>query len=406
MQYVNDDMDELYRRAAEGYPLNTGGADWNKIQTALKDPHSGGEEKKSNNRKFLWLFLLLPLGLVCNRYFIYNEGDVANLTASAPHITKAGTGVKKVNTFSATKNSAATIDAVVTDSAFQTRSEKLTAASVTRMQVAENKVTQLSANTAFDLNNQSAAAIGQEDDRQFTKYIDKGFPQFGLSLDPLKASAKTSLQFDEPVDQPKPVEKNRKRFYAGLIGGVDATTIKLQKFEDAGYDYGILFGYALNKKWSLETGIYHDKKFYYSKGEYFNTAKLYMPPNSEITEVKGNCKMFEIPVSLRYNFPARKKASFFTTAGVSSYFMTLQNYDYTYLYRTTGQQAVYSKSYPNSSSYFFSIVQVSGGYSHRVGKIGDLRIEPYLKIPLRGVGTGQLPLTSAGLHIGITKNLF
>src|SRR3954470_3511474 len=112
MQYVNEDMDELYRKAAEGYPLNTGGADWNKIQAALKDPSVGGEEKKGNNRKFLWLLLLLPLGLVCNRYFIYNEGDVAKITASNPSASKAGTEVKKTQSSSGTESPSTTNDVV------------------------------------------------------------------------------------------------------------------------------------------------------------------------------------------------------------------------------------------------------------------------------------------------------
>ena len=37
MQYVNDDMDELFRRAAKDYPLNTNSADWEKVKNKLAD---------------------------------------------------------------------------------------------------------------------------------------------------------------------------------------------------------------------------------------------------------------------------------------------------------------------------------------------------------------------------------
>jgi hypothetical protein len=37
MQYVNDDMDELFKRAAENYPLDTNSANWNKVLAALKN---------------------------------------------------------------------------------------------------------------------------------------------------------------------------------------------------------------------------------------------------------------------------------------------------------------------------------------------------------------------------------
>jgi hypothetical protein len=45
----------------------------------------------------------------------------------------------------------------------------------------------------------------------------------------------------------------------------------------------------------------------------------------------------------------------------------------------------------------------SAGYEQYLGKLGSLRIEPYLRIPLAGMGTGNLPITSAGLNIGITR---
>ena len=42
MQFVNDDMDDMYRRAAEEYPLKTDSGDWNKV---LEKMQSDGKEK-------------------------------------------------------------------------------------------------------------------------------------------------------------------------------------------------------------------------------------------------------------------------------------------------------------------------------------------------------------------------
>jgi hypothetical protein len=68
-----------------------------------------------------------------------------------------------------------------------------------------------------------------------------------------------------------------RRFYAGIVGAVDGTTIKFQKIEEAGYSYGILLGYQFNRRWSIETGLNKNRKYYYSEGQYFNTSHLYMP---------------------------------------------------------------------------------------------------------------------------------
>ena len=110
-------------------------------------------------------------------------------------------------------------------------------------------------------------------------------------------------------------------FYAGIMGGVDATTIKFQKIEGVGYDYGLLLGYAFNKSWSVEAGLFMDHKNYYSDGKYYKATGIYMPPNSKITQVDGSCRMLEIPLAIRYNFRSPKKSNWFATAGISSYLM-------------------------------------------------------------------------------------
>ena len=69
MQHVNDDMDELFRRAAEGYPLNTDSADWNAVVKKLELERSLPAKKENRNKNYkhlLWLLLLLPLGVYKN----------------------------------------------------------------------------------------------------------------------------------------------------------------------------------------------------------------------------------------------------------------------------------------------------------------------------------------------------
>ena len=64
------------------------------------------------------------------------------------------------------------------------------------------------------------------------------------------------------------------------------------------------------------------------------------------------------------------------------------------------------KKEKQGARHYFSIMHLSGGITRPLGKIGDLRIEPYFKIPLTGLGSGKLPLLSTGIHLGITRKLF
>ena len=89
---------------------------------------------------------------------------------------------------------------------------------------------------------------------------------------------------------------------------------------------------------------------------------------------------------------------------MSYYFINKENYDYRY--SIYGQQKDSNLSVNDNSKIWASVLNISLGYSHNIGKTGSLRIEPYIKIPFRGIGVGSLPITSSGVYLGFTKNLF
>ncbi len=68
MQHLDNDMDELFQRAAENYPLKKGDGDWESIAKRIadrSDPPAIVAASKSNGRKKITaLFLLLFVGAV------------------------------------------------------------------------------------------------------------------------------------------------------------------------------------------------------------------------------------------------------------------------------------------------------------------------------------------------------
>lgn len=70
MQPVNDDMDHLFRQAANDYPLNTQGADFDKLQQRMQAESDKVPVKKEHKRRFAWLLLLLlPLPFICEHHY-------------------------------------------------------------------------------------------------------------------------------------------------------------------------------------------------------------------------------------------------------------------------------------------------------------------------------------------------
>jgi hypothetical protein len=116
--------------------------------------------------------------------------------------------------------------------------------------------------------------------------------------------------------------------------------------------------------------------------------------------VAGYCQMWELPLLVRYNFALKPTSSFFVSTGLSSYFMKHQAYTYDY----KNNQGVWGSSSWSSDSTFnhvFSILDLSAGFEKKIGKHISLQVEPYARIPLSGVGFGDIRLSSYGLNLNV-----
>ena len=195
-----------------------------------------------------------------------------------------------------------------------------------------------------------------------------------------------------------------KKVYLGLLGGPDLSTVKNNSISKVGYSFGLLAGYKAGKRVSIETGLMWSKRFYKSEGKYFNTKKLPIPAYVKIIELDGFCQMYELPIGVTYNFKSGRKNTLFSAVGFSTYFM--KNEDYSYKYISYGQQNSRYVRYNNSANNWFSILNISVGLNKKIAKNALLRVQPYIKIPLKGIGIGSLPVSGGGLYAGVVKNIF
>ena len=208
-------------------------------------------------------------------------------------------------------------------------------------------------------------------------------------------------------DSSKPKTKATSHYlYAGILAAPDLSTVKFQSTNGVGTTFGILIGYAFNSHWAIETGAYVERKRYYTGGEYFSTKKVYVSNNVELLSVDGSCYMWEIPLNVRYNFNPQGKTRWFATAGLSTYLMNREKYNYDAKYYNGSWTWTGHWDLKKPSQYPFSIVGVSAGFEQRLGKLGNLRVEPYVRLPLGGIGTGSLPIMSTGINIGLTRKLW
>ena len=200
------------------------------------------------------------------------------------------------------------------------------------------------------------------------------------------------------------LQKAKPSFYVGILGSPDLSTIKWQSVKNVGTRFGLLLGYSFNSRWSIESGAYYSRKNYYTDGEYFDKTNAYILKYVDQLKVNGVCNMWEFPINVRYNLSTGPKMKWFATAGVSAYYMSKEKYDCSGNLNGAPWSEEWNKK-PSHNSWS-SNLNLSVGYEQRLGRIGNLRLEPYVRVPMTGIGTGKLSIMSAGLNIGITRRIW
>jgi hypothetical protein len=60
---------------------------------------------------------------------------------------------------------------------------------------------------------------------------------------------------------------------------------------------------------------------------------------------------------------------------------------------------------PNSSGYFFGVLNLNATYERQLNSKVGISLQPYLKLPLTNIGYSQSRLQSTGVAVGLTWNL-
>ena len=115
--------------------------------------------------------------------------------------------------------------------------------------------------------------------------------------------------------------------------------------------------------------------------------------------VNGACNIYEIPLTLRYDFAKNEKTKFFVNAGLSSYLMVKQTY--IYFFHSGGRGLAWKTSDNQQVNYWFGVGDLSLGLETDMGKGFSFQVEPYIRIPLKEMGLEDLKLNSYGISLSL-----
>ncbi len=388
MQNIEPDMNELFRRAAENYPLKQGEDNWENILSKI--PKGANTEKqfsKQRDYKKYYALLLLLLFFLTGYFFLnknkitYNKildndisGKKESVTKKIKHdmISSPLFIIQNKSSLIKIKNRNRQSQVTIAD----TQIEK----SVSKERVVVDNIGEI-------VPGQQAGSLRNYIEN--TNYLMNKLNVTGSSL-------KTEPKQENKEFSFKP------GLYYGVAIGSELSSVKTSGYK-TGYNLGVFAGYGFNDRFSLEMGLLFAKKYYMSQGKYFNMKEVgaAMPAGMDLMHVEGGSYIFQVPVRLRYNFLNQNNHRFFSSVGFSSYLLMAEHNKYDAM--VNGVEEKMYGSYKKDRRYLAATIDFGFGYEKKLARTNTIRVEPYIQFPLKGIGVGDLPVKSAGLRVALTK---
>lgn len=208
--------------------------------------------------------------------------------------------------------------------------------------------------------------------------------------------------------QTSPLLASRKapRFSVSLMGGPDLSTVGgMSQFRSPGHKYGIAIEYYLTDNLAISAGAQRSKVRYQASGSEYGAPNGYFQ-SSTPSEVYGRCILIDIPINLKYEFWNFDRSRLYATAGLSSYVMLDEDYQFEYDnagYSTSNKKQRWHER--TGTGYWMSNATLSVGYELDMSRNVSLRAAPFVKLPLKGVGWGDVNLYSLGSFFSINYKI-
>lgn len=216
---------------------------------------------------------------------------------------------------------------------------------------------------------------------------------FDLSLKPMTLD--TSIYQTADLDSLQAF----KRWSFGALVSLDLSATGLEGFTDPGTMVGLLAEYRFSRNWSIQSGLSYSVKNYSALGDEYDTSTWPGGRSDNLVSALARCLVLDIPINVRRYFAAKNGNQWFVSSGLSTYLMLREDYEYEYTrpspnWAPTGQVR-------GENNHFFGIANFSVGYETPINKKLGLAIEPFMKLPLTGIGQGRVKFLSFGANVAI-----
>ena len=196
----------------------------------------------------------------------------------------------------------------------------------------------------------------------------------------------------ETENEKKQEENREPRFALKLALSPDFSAVKYSGFTKAGSNYGIIAEYRFADRWSIASGVIWSRKIYSASDVEYGTHTAY--------KADGDCRIMDIPLNVYYQFRKRGTLSLYGGVGLSSYLMNSEEYVF-HVRGTYGNSYEYETKVEGKNNEMFSIINLSIGIQKQLNSRMALQFEPFVKQPVKGIGEGDLSLSTVGAFLNL-----
>lgn len=204
----------------------------------------------------------------------------------------------------------------------------------------------------------------------------------------------------------KNMDKNLARQHQLILSAMaapDITAAAASKPAKISSNVGMLATYALGSRFSVTSGAIYAKKYYNSGGT--NPEVAYSSNSGLAWEVKADCNVLDIPINVNYKLLAKKKLSVSINSGLSSYLMLKEKYEFI-TDKPGNVQDVSTLELNNKNQHLLGVANVAVSFEHQLSENLSIGVQPFAKLPLTGIGNGNVNLRSTGVSFSLNIGLF
>jgi len=221
---------------------------------------------------------------------------------------------------------------------------------------------------------------------------------------PNTTSMGTTTEASRPESQTKPAVLepvgNRGKLTFTFLAAPDITDSKTSVGTKISSNVGLLLTYPLSKKMSISTGAIYARKLYDYGGIVATVGQANLP-----WSLNADCYVIDVPVNVNYQILSKKNYSITLNSGVSSYFMLKEKYKFS----STDAAGVTQQSMlelNNRNKHLLGIANISVSIERKVSDRVSVGIQPFIKLPLTGIGYYDYNLRSRGVALSLSIKPF